>query len=180
MPPRASKISPFTASTALSTPLPRKRALSPSRSSTASCAPVEAPDGTAARPRAPSSSTTSTSTVGLPRLSRISRPIMSTIAVMCGSPGCFRCAALVANELGPAKPHRLTTWHAQGDNAMPYVDAVLQPGETIRQVTTVSRVGYLRGLVTWLVAALVLALSPDESSPLPHFVGRGAALVVFL
>ena len=51
-------------------------------SSTASCAPVEAPEGTAARPIEPSSSTTSTSTVGLPRLSRISRPMMSTMAVM--------------------------------------------------------------------------------------------------
>ena len=38
--------------------------------------------GTAARPIEPSSSTTSTSTVGLPRLSRISRPIISTMAVM--------------------------------------------------------------------------------------------------
>src|SRR3954468_22317458 len=47
--------------------------LSPSRSSTASWAPVEAPDGTAARPKEPSSRSTSTSTVGLPRLSRISR-----------------------------------------------------------------------------------------------------------
>ena len=56
--------------------------MSPSRSSMASCAPVEAPDGTAARPQAPSSRTTSTSTVGLPRLSRISRPMMSTMAVM--------------------------------------------------------------------------------------------------
>src|ERR1700687_5608677 len=56
--------------------------MSPSRSSTASCAPVEAPEGTAARPRAPSSSTTSTSTVGLPRLSRISRAMMSVMAVM--------------------------------------------------------------------------------------------------
>ena len=45
----------------------------PSRSSTASNSPVEAPDGTAARPRAPPSSSTSTSTVGLPRESRIWR-----------------------------------------------------------------------------------------------------------
>ena len=36
-------------------------------------APVEAPDGTAARPKLPSSKRTSTSTVGLPRLSRICR-----------------------------------------------------------------------------------------------------------
>src|SRR5690606_21012649 len=52
----------------------------------ASCAPVDAPDGTAARPIEPSSSTTSTSTVGLPRLSRISRPMMSMMAVMCAGP----------------------------------------------------------------------------------------------
>jgi hypothetical protein len=36
--------------------------------------PVDAPEGTAARPDAPESSVTSTSTVGLPRESRISRP----------------------------------------------------------------------------------------------------------
>ena len=46
---------------------------SSSRSSSASCSPVEAPLGTAARPNAPSSSHTSTSTVGFPRESRISR-----------------------------------------------------------------------------------------------------------
>ena len=41
----------------------------PSRSSTASNSPVEAPEGTAARPDAPDASPTSTSTVGFPRLS---------------------------------------------------------------------------------------------------------------
>src|ERR1700704_2253695 len=59
--------------TALRTPLPPYRDASPSRSSSASRSPVEAPDGTAARPDAPPSRTTSTSTVGLPRESRISR-----------------------------------------------------------------------------------------------------------
>ena len=59
--------------TAFWTPLPRKRLLSPSRSSSASFSPVDAPDGTAARPRTPLSRVTSTSTVGLPRESRISR-----------------------------------------------------------------------------------------------------------
>ena len=78
----------MTAATALVTPLPRNFDLSPSRSSTASCAPVEAPDGTAARPIDPSSSTTSTSTVGLPRLSRIWRATISTIAVMRGLRTC--------------------------------------------------------------------------------------------
>src|SRR5439155_13201834 len=66
-----------TLSTARSTPLPRKRAASPSRSSRASREPVEAPDGTAARPKVPSSRWTSTSTVGLPRESRISRAFTS-------------------------------------------------------------------------------------------------------
>src|SRR3954470_9654648 len=48
----------------------------------ASREPVDAPDGTAARPITPLSSRTSHSTVGLPRLSRISRPTMSTMALI--------------------------------------------------------------------------------------------------
>jgi len=68
--------------TALRTPLPPKRALSSSRSSRASWTPVDAPEGTAARPKAPSSRTTSTSTVGLPRESRISRACMNSISDM--------------------------------------------------------------------------------------------------
>src|SRR2546423_4398234 len=66
--------------TARCTPLPRYRWLSPSRSSIASRLPVEAPEGTAARPHAPESSWISTSMVGLPRESRISRaktPLMA-------------------------------------------------------------------------------------------------------
>ena len=43
--------------------------------------PVEAPDGTPARPTEPSARTTSTSTVGLPRESRISRASISSISV---------------------------------------------------------------------------------------------------
>ena len=53
---RRSAISPLTLATALRTPLPPYRALSPSRSSSASRSPVDAPDGTAARPNAPPSS----------------------------------------------------------------------------------------------------------------------------
>ena len=53
--------------------MPRYTAASPSRTSTASCSPVDAPDGTAARPNAPDASRTSTSTVGFPRESRIWR-----------------------------------------------------------------------------------------------------------
>ena len=50
-------------------------------SSTASWAPVDAPDGTAARPTEPSPRTTSTSIVGLPRESRISRASTTSIVV---------------------------------------------------------------------------------------------------
>src|SRR4249919_594668 len=74
----------LTLPTALRTPLPPYRDASPSRSSSASRSPVDAPDGTAARPNAPPASVTSTSTVGLPRESRISRP--STFAIFIQSP----------------------------------------------------------------------------------------------
>src|SRR5260370_40812743 len=66
---------------ALRVPLPRNRLGSLSRNSTASCSPVEAPEGTAARPRVPSARRTSASTVGLPRESRISRPMTLIISI---------------------------------------------------------------------------------------------------
>ena len=56
--------------------------LSPSRSSSASCSPVEAPLGTAARPNAPDTVFTSTSMVGLPLESRISLAWISTICIV--------------------------------------------------------------------------------------------------
>jgi hypothetical protein len=59
------------------TPLPRNalppNADPPFRSSSAFRVPIEAPEGTAARPNAPGARRTSTSTVGLPRLSKIWR-----------------------------------------------------------------------------------------------------------
>ena len=66
------EISVFTAATAPSTPLPSYRAGSPSRRSTASRDPVDAPDGTPARACVPSASRTVTASVGRPRESRIS------------------------------------------------------------------------------------------------------------
>src|SRR5882762_3265226 len=79
---RRSRSGPLTCATALSTPLPPYRLASPSRNSTASRDPVEAPEGTAARPTTPECSTTSASTVGLPRESMISRPRISTIRLI--------------------------------------------------------------------------------------------------
>ncbi len=52
----------------------------------ASWSPVLAPLGTAAVPVVPSERVTSTSTVGLPRESRIWRPRISTIVLMAGGP----------------------------------------------------------------------------------------------
>ena len=54
----------------------------PSLSSTASCSPVEAPEGTAARPIIPFSVMTSTSTVGFPRESKICRAWTSIIMLI--------------------------------------------------------------------------------------------------
>src|SRR2546428_7511569 len=82
IPSRRGPITSLTFFTASSTPLPPKRFWSPSRSSTASCCPVDAPLGTAARPAAPLASVTSVSMVGLPRLSRISRAWTEMIVLM--------------------------------------------------------------------------------------------------
>ena len=83
-----------TFATAFVTPLP-PHAEPPSRSSTASCTPVDAPEGTAARPNAPDPSCTSTSTVGLPRESRIWRPCTREIELI-------RVAPLPGRSSGPA------------------------------------------------------------------------------
>src|SRR5919197_1263806 len=80
-----SAISLSTFATARVTPLP-PYAAPPSRSSTASCTPVDAPEGIAARPAAPDSSWTSTSTVGLPRESRIWRARRPAIPLSRSSP----------------------------------------------------------------------------------------------
>ena len=69
---RRSAISPWTDSAAARTPRPPYRPGSPSRRSTASPLPVEAPDGTPARPLVPSEKVTATCSVGRPRESRIS------------------------------------------------------------------------------------------------------------
>ncbi len=73
MPRTFAAIVSLTLAIAFSTPLPPKRLGSPSRRSSASWMPVDAPDGTAAEPVAPPSRVTVTVIVGLPRESRISR-----------------------------------------------------------------------------------------------------------
>jgi uncharacterized membrane protein YdbT with pleckstrin-like domain len=66
---------------------------------------------------------------------------------------------------------------------MRYVDHVLQPGETIRGVTSVSWVGYIPGLVLWIIAILLLFfIAPWSQSSaaiaLAGWVGVAAAFVV--
>src|ERR1044072_4872138 len=73
----------------------------------ASKAPVEAPEGTAARPVLPSSRPTSTSTVGLPRESRISR---ATTTSMDGTSISFLGCDTVRRDRGgfcETEPNRL-------------------------------------------------------------------------
>ena len=65
---------------------------------------------------------------------------------------------------------------------MRYVDQVLQPGETIRRVTSVSWVGYLRGLALWVIAlALLFYFTPwSEGSPGWNLLGWIAFAAAFL
>jgi len=65
--------------TAVSTPPPKKRSWSPSRSSTASPDPVDAPEGTPARAMVPSARVAVTDRVGRPRESRISTACTAVI-----------------------------------------------------------------------------------------------------
>src|SRR5574342_451706 len=88
----------------------------------ASCSPVEAPEGTAARPTWPVATATSTSTVGLPRESRISRAATLMISVIArSSPGRGRAGG--GPPSGPfarGRPPTSTTFpRARGRRAPP-------------------------------------------------------------
>ena len=60
---------------------------------------------------------------------------------------------------------------------MRYVDQVLQPGESIRWVTTVSRVGYIRGIAVLVAAFVVWGVTPT-STLLIRLAGQTAALLL--
>jgi hypothetical protein len=85
-PRRRSAISPFACPTARPTPWPSKRVGSSSRSSAASIDPVDAPDGTPARPVAPFDSSTATQRVGRARESKISYVERATTPITPGLP----------------------------------------------------------------------------------------------
>ena len=60
---------------------------------------------------------------------------------------------------------------------MRYVDQVLQPGESIRWVTTVSRIGYFRGIAVLVAAFVVWGVTPT-STLLIRLAGQTAALLL--
>jgi len=105
LPERPSLSSVLTFATAVLTPAPPKRALSPSRNSTASRVPVEAPDGTPASARVPSPRVTSTARVGRPRESRISRAL--TLLISKPMVGPFALAPGRGAGSRHGRPHRI-------------------------------------------------------------------------
>ena len=76
----AGRMSPSIFFTARRTPLPPYLCGSPSLNSTASCFPVEAPDGACPTATTPFESVTRAATVGFPRESRISYPQRSSMS----------------------------------------------------------------------------------------------------
>jgi membrane protein YdbS with pleckstrin-like domain len=64
---------------------------------------------------------------------------------------------------------------------MGYVDEVLQPGEQIRGVTSVSWVGFLPGLLLWLLAVILLVeIAPWRASAGWALIGWIAVLAAFV
>jgi uncharacterized membrane protein YdbT with pleckstrin-like domain len=61
---------------------------------------------------------------------------------------------------------------------MRYIDRVLQAGEQLRYVATISWVSYLPGLLLWAVAGILTGLLP--SSPTAHLLVLVIAAILFL
>src|SRR3954447_850760 len=116
---------------------------------------------------------TSTSTVGLPRLSRISRPMMSTMAVM-DIPVLFRDGGGVLQDdrrgekggregSGTRRATDLRRpWYRPWEPRMSYVQKVLQPGEQVRYQAAIHWIGYVHG-IAWLLAALIVRVVTPAS-----------------
>jgi len=61
---------------------------------------------------------------------------------------------------------------------MPYVDRVLQQGETVRHIAKISWVTYLPGLFLWAVAGIIALILPVE--PTLHYLALIVAVSIFL
>jgi uncharacterized membrane protein YdbT with pleckstrin-like domain len=73
---------------------------------------------------------------------------------------------------------RCGPWVGNVGHAMRYIDQVLQPGERILQVTTVSRVGYIGAIAVLIAAFVVWLLAAFANSPGLTLAGEVAALVL--
>jgi uncharacterized membrane protein YdbT with pleckstrin-like domain len=62
---------------------------------------------------------------------------------------------------------------------MPYVDRVLQEGESVRHIARVSWVTYLPGLFLWAVAGVLAGILPHDQS-FYHYVILFVAVVLFV
>jgi uncharacterized membrane protein YdbT with pleckstrin-like domain len=62
---------------------------------------------------------------------------------------------------------------------MPYVDRVLQQGESVRHIARISWITYLPGLFLWAVAGILAAIMPAEQS-FYHYVMLFVAVVLFI
>jgi len=64
---------------------------------------------------------------------------------------------------------------------MRYVDRVLQPGETVRLVTTVSWISYVPGVLLWVAAAIIAAKHPNpQTAPVLNLLVLTIAALIFL
>jgi uncharacterized membrane protein YdbT with pleckstrin-like domain len=61
---------------------------------------------------------------------------------------------------------------------MPYVDRVLQQGETVRHIARISWVTYLPGLLLWAVAGILAGILPSQ--PAVRFFVLVVAAIIFL
>jgi uncharacterized membrane protein YdbT with pleckstrin-like domain len=61
---------------------------------------------------------------------------------------------------------------------MPYVDRVLQEGETVRHIARISLVTYLPGLFLWAVAGILAGILPSE--PALRFFVLTVAVIIFI
>jgi uncharacterized membrane protein YdbT with pleckstrin-like domain len=61
---------------------------------------------------------------------------------------------------------------------MPYVDRVLQQGESVRHIAHISWVTYLPGLFLWALAGILAGILPTE--PALHFLVLTVAVIIFI
>jgi uncharacterized membrane protein YdbT with pleckstrin-like domain len=77
--------------------------------------------------------------------------------------------------VAPSRPDRPNSAEA----GMPYVDRVLQEGESVRHIARLSWVTYLPGLFLWAIAGILAGILPAEQN-FYHYVILFVAAVLFV